>query len=692
MKQVSCLGLCAALVLVACGDDSGLVAPDAGIADSGINSRLDDLEGQLGNGINGVNSDLDELAMRVTELEQPPPPPPEPGSCSEGEDCIPDGLILSVDGLTTLVTAFCENIFGCCEENEVFWTWGPDVTDVEACVARFESFVERGLPPDFFVTGVVGNITLIAQAFNSPGKNGDPSVAFIQDGIDACAKQLEEAACAQFAMAPAFCEPPGDAPVNECAPNKVVQGLLAEGEPCNLALGGAGVPQCAEDLACVNDGSGVDGICAQQAEEGDSCAVNADCANVDASLYCHQETQRCAEFAGEKDDCTYVDPTLQFSTTQGTRCAANLNCDPETEKCVKTCSIGAGCVNNAGCPEDTVCDVTTFAAGIGGGFCREPFANGDDCTFFASECESGNCAPGGTCAPALKVFGATCSVADSFDATCESNRCGPNSKCTQVCGDDDDCPNTHYCNPDNGGHCLPRVTNGNACDDSSDCVAGSWCNGSSQCAARIADSGTCSSGEDDECVNRICNTTTCTAPLPVDTADCGVGGDRVCGPGAYCLLESGATPEDNCELFRTEGQSCSGGRECEEGLECDFHPTTPKCYPPNEYPAGAACGGGFDCLSGLCVGGRCADPAEKDEDCDTTLGMHPSCDTGLFCETDDTMTTVGTCKPQHIVGESCLPRYMGADCLNGTACNQVYGGYFCGGGAVPAMELACDGT
>lgn len=690
MRRISTLGVCGVLCLAACGDDSGGL-PDGGVSDGGLYSGLDKLGQQLGSGLDDVNSNIDDLNNRLKDLENPPAPPP-PDSCSVGEDCVPDGLVLSQAGLTKLVTAFCKNIFGCCDDNEVFLNFGPDVTDEKACVARFESFVERGLPPDFFVTPVVGNIALIAQAFNSPGRTGTGSIELIDAGVTACAAQIEDAACAAFSVAPAFCAPPPKAPTNECAPNKLVKGLLEAGEPCNLALAGAGLPQCAGDLACTNDGSGVDGICAKQAAEGDACAVDADCATTGGTLYCNQGTQTCTAFSKKGEKCSYTDPTLQASQNQRDRCQATLHCDPEVKECVDTCSIGATCGPASGltCPEGAVCDRTTIPlAGLLNGFCRDAFAKGDDCTF-DDECSSGNC-DAGKCASALKDFGDACTTANSFDATCTSNRCGPDSKCTQDCFSTDECPNTHFCDFDVGGDCVPRVTNGNGCSVSRDCVSGSWCNGSSLCASRVADSGTCASGNDDECVNQICQTTTCTAPLALN-ADCASGGSRVCGPDAYCLFDSGATPMNQCKAFGTEGQSCDGGKQCADGLECDGHATTPKCYPEGEHPAGAACGGGFDCLSGICVGGECADPAAQDEDCDITLGMHPSCDTGLYCKTADAMTSVGTCKPQRTAGQSCLPRYLNADCLNGAVCFEVYGGFFCGAGAVPPMTLVCDGT
>lgn len=698
MKRISILGVCAALCLAACGDDSGVSGTDGGVSDGGLYSGLDKLGKQIGTGIDDVNNNIDDLNNRLMDLENPPAPPP-PDSCSVGEDCIPDGLVVSQAGLTTLVKAFCTNILGCCEENEIFLNFGPDVTDVDSCVARFESFVNRGLPPDFFVTPVVQNITLIAQALNSPGRKGTGSVEFIDAGVKACAKQLEEAACNEFAATPAFCTPPPKAPTNECASNKIVKGLLDEGEPCNLALAGAGVPQCAADLACANDGSGVDGICAKEAAAGDACAVNADCATVAGTLYCHQGTQTCAKYAKKGEACSYVDKTLQFSVNQNDTCMPTLNCDPESKKCVDTCSMGATCFGNSACPEDTVCDQTTFGP-AGPGFCRDPFAKGDACTN-DEECASENCEGGGTCGSALKDFKDSCTTPDNFDATCASNYCGPDSKCTQSCIFDDDslCPSSHYCDSTVGGglhECVPRVTDGNGCSVDRDCVVGSWCNGSNQCAARVADSGACASGDHRECVNEFCLTNVCQAPLALNTDDCGAAGvnaDRACGPGAYCLLVSGGTPEDQCRLFRTEGQSCDDGQECADDLECDGA-TSPKCYPPSEHPAGAGCGFGGDCLSGICVNGKCADPAAENEDCDLTVVTAPSCDTGLYCKTADAMTNTGTCKPQRIAGESCNPRYNSADCLNGgfMSCTETYGGFYCSGGAVPAMTLICDGT
>lgn len=689
MNRISSLGVCLVLCLAACGDDSVGVS-DAGVSDGGLYSGLDKLGKQLGSGIDGVNNNIDDLNNRLMDLENPPPPPP-PDSCSVGEDCIPDGLVVSEAGLTTLVTGFCKNIFSCCADDEIFLNFGPDVTDVKSCVARFASFANRGLPPDFFVTPVVQNIALIAQAFNSPGREGTGSVAFIDAGVKACAKQLEDASCASFGVAPAFCTPPTAAPTNECAPNKVVKGLLGEGEPCNLALATAGVPQCDADLACTNDGSGVDGICAKQAAVGDSCAVNADCATVAGTLYCNQGTQTCAKYATKGKDCSYVDKTLQFSGSQKDTCLPTLHCDPETEKCVDTCSIGASCAGNFQCPEDTVCDQTTIPPSMFvSGFCRDPFAKGDACTF-DEECSSENCQGLGTCGSALKDFGDACTMTGAFDATCVSNFCGPDSKCTRDCCTTEECPDTHFCNNDTFpgcfmpvGECVPRITNGNTgCLSDRDCVTTAWCNAGT-CETRVADSGACATGNDDQCVNRICDTSVCTAPLALDAA-CTVS--RECGPDAYCL-------SNQCKAFRTEGQSCDGGKECADDLECDGHATTPKCYPEGEHPAGAGCGFGFDCLSGMCIDGECADPAGENEDCDTTLGMFPSCDAGLYCKTADAMTVVGTCKPQRTVGQSCQPRYMGADCLNGGfgSCTETYGGFFCGAAAVPAMSLVCDGT
>lgn len=176
----------------------------------------------------------------------------------------------------------------------------------------------------------------------------------------------------------------------------------------------------------------------------------------------------------------------------------------------------------------------------------------------------------------------------------------------------------YYC-----GTCTPIPGLGEACDDQTPCVEGSWCI-SGACERRRDLGEPCE--EADQCRLGVCEASVCGrsryAPTPyveVVGHDCDPEAwDNVCGNQAALYCKDGT-----CSAFPEEGEPCGGsvalgicrlGHSCIKGrcvaLGCSIDP-------------GEACDGfcdGGDCVHGVCVpAGEIGDPCQV------------SCGNGLWC-------------------------------------------------------------
>ncbi|MCA9575975.1 MAG: hypothetical protein R3B40_26260 [Polyangiales bacterium] len=391
---------------------------------------------------------------------------------------------------------------------------------------------------------------------------------------------------------------------------------------------------------------------------------------------------------------TQVPPVCAAACTQDSECIASAHCDT-------TCV--ADLPNGSSCDEDSDC----IAGHCANGFCC---ATGDCCSTAANCPASYSTAP--VCNTAATCQGtrsnATCSASNQCgtisgvedDSACDNlvvaNTCGffPSvtcngqpvqapPTCSTGCTTDADCDANAHCD---GGLCLPDLTDGNSCDEASDCISGhcqndrccasgDCCSTASNCPASYrsaplcSDPATCQGSRSDAvCAGNICGTTT---NVPDDTA-CNAGVlASSCGPypSRFCNgLASQVAPV--C------GSSCSGNGDC----DVDAHCSGGLCVP--DLPDGGSCSGlgAAACTSGICnngfccSGGTCCSTAT---DCPGSFRRSPACDNAAMCQ--------GTRDDAACVAFSCATVPNVPD---DTACSAVTVANLCG----PYPTVFCNGA
>lgn len=133
-----------------------------------------------------------------------------------------------------------------------------------------------------------------------------------------------------------------------------------------------------------------------------------------------------------------------------------------------------------------------------------------------------------------------------------------------------------------------------------DTVAGDGCDADEDCKSPSGGIGACTDGS---CVQYT---------VVGKDAPCNIGGDvqAVCDLGLFCnVTGGGADPKGTCKAARKLGESCSFSRwfECGPGYVCVGATGGSKCA--EGKPAGATCGGGYECASWQCTAGRCTSPS-----------------------------------------------------------------------------------
>ncbi len=322
------------------------------------------------------------------------------------------------------------------------------------------------------------------------------------------------------------------------------------------------------------------------------------------------------------------------------------------------CSNGTSCVDGACVPDSSGCTADTDCATDESCVEGACVSDSEDCTD-DTDCATGESCVDGACVPDTDCVGDTdCEDGES----CVDGACVPDS--IGDCVDDTNCEDGETCVDGTCEGPCTLGTEGCACIDGSDCVAGAYLPPLScqddVCLPCIAGEQGC------QCAGGNCNDgLECTGTV-CEPADC--------VPGALdCKCDSG-----NC----TEG-SCVGGICVDD-----------TCTPGN---SGCACGDGDTCVSGLtCSGGVCNDPncpagthgcACLDEECGTTVLGEPmlcqgglcessnctsgelacACANGIDCDDGEASCVDGLCK-----AASCIPGQLGCDCLAG-GCNPGLG-------------------
>ena len=329
------------------------------------------------------------------------------------------------------------------------------------------------------------------------------------------------------------------------------------------------------------------------------------------------------------------------STPPGQTCAVNADC-ADTAACVqskctpKDCP-NEDCLDKQACVNDACVDrLCVGVSCTGDSVC----ANGD---CLPLRCSAGDCAPGRACAAEqcveLRCYGVICPgstvCVDGLcqPADCANQSCGPREAClADVCQDATCygviCPGGLSCVQ---GLCIgPTCTDGfkDGAETDVDCGGGS-------CMRCGADAG-CTQASDcqsDVCAGQRCTPGACSDLLrngQETDVDCGgptcpdCGDGKMCSSGADC--RSGQCPSGTCLATCSDGQR----NNSETDVDCGG-PFCPRCG------TDGGCTNTFDCQSGMCVGTRCQpgsctdgwrNGTETDVDCG---GSCPPCAGGSRC-------------------------------------------------------------
>jgi hypothetical protein len=155
---------------------------------------------------------------------------------------------------------------------------------------------------------------------------------------------------------------------------------------------------------------------------------------------------------------------------------------------------------------------------------------------------------------------------------------------------------------------------------------------------------------------------------------------------------------------------------CKDILDCD--PTDLLCREYGKYPDAASCTLDAQCLHGWCSGrseddsycsdfpqagacaGKCATPIADGKACDGADPTKNRCVVTDYCKYPEN-DSAGKCVKRLTAGVKCIPRFLGADCLNRLAppnlpytpgnCAFANDAFVCDSSAIPDGKLFCDG-
>ncbi|MBK7155104.1 MAG: putative metal-binding motif-containing protein [Sandaracinaceae bacterium] len=381
---------------------------------------------------------------------------------------------------------------------------------------------------------------------------------------------------------------------------------------------------CTLDSQCMANAH-CDAVCVPDQGNGTSCDEDSDCAGAHCQNgFCCASGDCCAVAANCPASYGAASTCNTAATCQGTRSDA-------------TCNASFQCATQTGVADDTGCGVLAIA---------------NTCGFFPS-------------------------------VTCNASADQVPPMCTTGCFSDADCDGNAHCD---AGACLPDLSDGNSCDEASDCLSsycgnGFCCSGGDCCAsagncpasyaspATCADPATCQGTRANAvCTGNVCGTQ---ANVPDDSA-CNAGVEASdCGPypSRYCNgLASQVAPL--C------GGSCSGNGQC----DVDAHCSGGLCVP--DLPNGGNCAltGAVACQSGLCNNGFCCTSGTccaTATDCPGTFAAAPACNNAATCQ--------GTRSDRTCVSNSCGTQ---ANVPDDSACSAVIVANTCG--AYPSVS--CNGA
>lgn len=394
---------------------------------------------------------------------------------------------------------------------------------------------------------------------------------------------------------------------------------------------------CSAATAC-QSGYCQDGVCCES-------ACGGACLRCDQGGRCVGEPQLTAEAVCGAYVCG--EGRCLSTCTRDAHCAADAHC--ENRQCVSARGQGAFCTADNQCKSKHCVDGYCCDSA-----CAEPC---DSCALVGSE---GRCS--------------TLSAGQAGSPSCGSFLCdGLASSCPAGCASDALCVGGRYC--DLLGACAPRRATGTPCNDARQCLSGfcadgfccdDACTGPCDVCDAAGDEGSCrleaaGAAGDPSCSPLVCNGKTAACPA-VCASDFECIAGRFCGAGG-------------CQLQKSNGITCTQGRECQSGFCTDG------------VCCDQACQGQCDACNQLGTIGQCqlmplasfGNPPCSPYSCN---GQTPNC--GLAC------TTVGpgapcsstewcdgvACARKGVPGNLCTQDYqcLSGACVDGVCCDNACSG------------------
>ena len=402
-----------------------------------------------------------------------------------------------------------------------------------------------------------------------------------------------------------------------CSDNEDGTGCCAADEDCPAEAAEAAV--CDNENTCQGhrvDSKCVNSICGEIPIDDDTACSNgllADDCDYFPSVTCEggadQSAPECATdcLTNGEDDDSLCDDGAHCDTT----CLADVEnggeCD-ELSDCVSDyCSNGYCCEGPTAdccagedegetCPEDYFetpsCDSPGTCQGSQiGAVCLD------------YKCVGATVGNDSTCGPALLANG--CGY--YADIICDGTKVQSDAGCPDSCVEDIECDAAAHCDD----ICVPDLANGEACDESSDCISahcqngfccasGDCCAEATHCPESYYEASSCK--DDANCqgtrLEKRCESYKCSNTPIEDDTGCDtetVGLECGCYSPAYCSGEE----IQGAPVCATD---CDSDGDCSESCHCDD-----ACV--EDLTLGSGCDENSDCESGFCADGVCCDAA-----------------------------------------------------------------------------------
>jgi MYXO-CTERM domain-containing protein len=478
---------------------------------------------------------------------------------------------------------------------------------------------------------------------------------------EACTSLCKACSNAKSGGANGYCAlvPSRTDPDNECstAPNFTCNGNGACASGCDADA------DCGTGYYC----TGTVGTCTAKKANGTACP--GDVLDSTGSHSC--TTGFCVDGVCCSAACTGLCQACVSAKTGGTTgtCTNNPNySDPDNEcqtgpnlTCNGSGACGSSCNAAANCGSAYYCSANP-------GTCTAKKSNGSACATFAfdatgnTQCTSGFCLDGVCCENACGALCMACSSAKTGQA---NGLCKPVAAASDP---DNECSVAPNLNCNGSGACAAT------CNAEADCGSGYYCSGNpGSCVAKKATGAACASYTFDttgngqctnaHCVDGVCCDTACSALCMACTAA------KTGGTNGTCKGVANATdPENECST--APSFTCNGSGAC--GATCTLDTscgggTTYYCNGGTcaaKLAPGAVCTTLNQCLSGICVDGRCCQTACNGT-CQACANTSGTC-TNYSAYTDPVDECTHTCNGNGACWDSCT---LDTHCASNFYCN-----------------------